>query len=78
MRRSPSVERRPRPPDLRRSGSYSVPFASAWETNEGFLQMKNERPSGTLVLRGTGILQFRQLTMTLSNSTWRTPLEKWI
>ena len=26
----PTVEQQPRPPDLRRSGSYSVPFASAW------------------------------------------------
>jgi hypothetical protein len=25
----PTVEQQPRPPDLRRSGSYSVPFASA-------------------------------------------------
>jgi hypothetical protein len=31
--RSPTAERRPRPPDLRRSGSYSVPFASATEAS---------------------------------------------
>jgi hypothetical protein len=33
--RSPTAERRPRPPDLRRPGSYSVPFASATETRPG-------------------------------------------
>jgi len=32
---SPSAERRPRPPYLRRSGSYSVPFASATENRAG-------------------------------------------
>jgi hypothetical protein len=29
-RLDPSAERRPKHPDLRRSGSYSVPLASAW------------------------------------------------
>src|SRR6266508_2158426 len=29
-RGGPTVEHPPRPPDQRRSGSYSIPFASAW------------------------------------------------
>jgi hypothetical protein len=41
-RLDPSAERRPKHPDLRRSGSYSVPFASAWRERGGTVEFDRD------------------------------------